>query len=283
MHRRPSSWRDHNRSAVIGLYTGNDVQQRRFPAARRANYADEFTLLDAQAYVVENGELGFRARFGKLLRQVAHGDSGGERRSRSDRRWRPDACHINAPGSMRHGFACRQSGGKLRPPGKYPPRPQTKCQKIDQDHYNHETHAPCEHHIDARILEPPVVSPPPKTGTGHHLRQRNQLMARSGRGALRRVLNGAINASLVSPNMQARFDGLGAEPMIMTPAEFRKFIVDETEKWANVIKFTGIKPVMRLVGTARRDQPRFTSMKARAGATLSRSQVETAHQGYLPA
>ena len=108
-------------------------------------------------------------------------------------------------------------------------------------------------------------------------------MARSGRGALRRVLNDAINASLVSPNMQARFDGLGAEPMIMTPAEFGKFIVDETEKWANVIKFTGIKPVMRLVGTARRDQPRFTSMKARAGATLSRSQVETAHQGYLPA
>src|SRR5262249_61273686 len=72
-------------------------------------------------------------------------------------------------------------------------------------------------------------------------------------------------------------------PMIMTPAEFEKFIVDETEKWANVIKFAGIKPVMRLVGTARRDQPLFTSMKARAGATLSRSQVETAHQGYLPA
>jgi len=71
----------------------------------------------------------------------------------------------------------------------------------------------------------------------------------------------------------------------MTPAEFGKFIVDETEKWANVIKFAGIKPVMRLVGTAHRDQARFTSMKARAGAgaTLSRSQVETAHQGYLPA
>src|SRR5215469_90650 len=47
----------------------------------------------------------------------------------------------------------------------------------------------------------------------------------------------------------------------MTPAEFRKFIVDETEKWANVIKFAGIKPVMRLVGTARRDHARFPSMK----------------------
>ena len=29
--------------------------------------------------------------------------------------------------------------------------------------------------------------------------------------------------------------------MIMTPAEFRKFIVDETEKWAKVVKFAGIK------------------------------------------
>jgi tripartite-type tricarboxylate transporter receptor subunit TctC len=55
-------------------------------------------------------------------------------------------------------------------------------------------------------------------------------------------LNGAINASLANPNMQARFVGLGAEPMIMTPAEFGKFIVDETEKWAKVIKFAGIKP-----------------------------------------
>ena len=97
-------------------------------------------------------------------------------------------------------------------------------------------------------------------------------MARSGRGALRRVLNGAINASLVSPNMQARFDGLGAEPMIMTPAEFRKFIVDETEKWANV--------------AGRNCAPRSRPLplnERRGGPTLSRSQVETAHQGHLPA
>src|SRR5215471_6952564 len=51
-------------------------------------------------------------------------------------------------------FLCPHSGGKLRPPGKYPPRPQAKCQKIDQDRHNHEAHAPCEHHVDARILEP---------------------------------------------------------------------------------------------------------------------------------
>jgi hypothetical protein len=31
-------------------------------------------------------------------------------------------------------------------------------------------------------------------------------------------------------------------PMPMTPAECQKFIIAETEKWAKVIKFAGIKP-----------------------------------------
>ena len=30
--------------------------------------------------------------------------------------------------------------------------------------------------------------------------------------------------------------------MPMTPTEFRKHIVDETEKWGKVVKFAGIKP-----------------------------------------
>jgi hypothetical protein len=30
--------------------------------------------------------------------------------------------------------------------------------------------------------------------------------------------------------------------MPMTPADFGKFIADETEKWAKVVKFAGIKP-----------------------------------------
>jgi len=29
--------------------------------------------------------------------------------------------------------------------------------------------------------------------------------------------------------------------MSMTPSEFEKFVVQETEKWAKVIKFAGIK------------------------------------------
>jgi len=31
-------------------------------------------------------------------------------------------------------------------------------------------------------------------------------------------------------------------PRVMTPAEFGRFIADETEKWAKVIKFANIKP-----------------------------------------
>ena len=55
-------------------------------------------------------------------------------------------------------------------------------------------------------------------------------------------LNSAVNAGLADPAMQARFADIGSVPMAMTPAEFRKFIVDETARWAKVLKFAGVKP-----------------------------------------
>ena len=55
-------------------------------------------------------------------------------------------------------------------------------------------------------------------------------------------LNRATIAALADPNTKSRLVGLGVEPMSMTPAEFGKFMLDETEKWAKVIKFAGIKP-----------------------------------------
>jgi tripartite-type tricarboxylate transporter receptor subunit TctC len=54
-------------------------------------------------------------------------------------------------------------------------------------------------------------------------------------------LNNEINAVLSDSIMQTRLAGLGAEPMLMTPVEFGKFIGDEIEKWAKVVKFAGIK------------------------------------------
>jgi hypothetical protein len=49
------------------------------------------------------------------------------------------------------------------------------------------------------------------------------------------------NVALAEPKFKARLADLGVEPMPMTPAEFAKFIADETEKWARVIRTANIK------------------------------------------
>jgi tripartite-type tricarboxylate transporter receptor subunit TctC len=54
-------------------------------------------------------------------------------------------------------------------------------------------------------------------------------------------LNKEINVALADPKIKARLADLGGMPMPMTPAEFGKFIADETEKWAKVVEFAGIK------------------------------------------
>jgi tripartite-type tricarboxylate transporter receptor subunit TctC len=55
-------------------------------------------------------------------------------------------------------------------------------------------------------------------------------------------LNSEINAALADPKMKARLADLGGKVLPGSPAEFGKHIADETEKWAKVIKFAGIKP-----------------------------------------
>jgi tripartite-type tricarboxylate transporter receptor subunit TctC len=54
-------------------------------------------------------------------------------------------------------------------------------------------------------------------------------------------LNAAINAGLADPQIKSRIKDLGGEPMPMTPAQFGKFVTDETEKLAKVVKFSGAK------------------------------------------
>jgi tripartite-type tricarboxylate transporter receptor subunit TctC len=54
-------------------------------------------------------------------------------------------------------------------------------------------------------------------------------------------LNGEINAGLADPKLKAQFTNLGAETFAGTPAQFGKFIVDYTEKWAKVIRAAGVK------------------------------------------
>ena len=54
-------------------------------------------------------------------------------------------------------------------------------------------------------------------------------------------LNKEVNAALDDPKMKARLADLGGVALSGSPAEFGKLITDETEKWAKVIKFAGIK------------------------------------------
>jgi tripartite-type tricarboxylate transporter receptor subunit TctC len=55
-------------------------------------------------------------------------------------------------------------------------------------------------------------------------------------------LNREINATFTDLNMRARFATLGSTELPGSPADFGKLIVDETEKWAKVVKVAGIKP-----------------------------------------
>jgi len=55
-------------------------------------------------------------------------------------------------------------------------------------------------------------------------------------------LNKDINAGLADPKLKARFADLGATMFPLgSPAAFSKFVADETEKYAKVVKFAGIK------------------------------------------
>jgi tripartite-type tricarboxylate transporter receptor subunit TctC len=55
-------------------------------------------------------------------------------------------------------------------------------------------------------------------------------------------LNREINAGLANPTITARLAEVGTIPMILTAAEFGALIAAESEKWAKVVKFAGIKP-----------------------------------------
>jgi tripartite-type tricarboxylate transporter receptor subunit TctC len=55
-------------------------------------------------------------------------------------------------------------------------------------------------------------------------------------------LSEAMNAALADPSAKARLADLGVQPTPMTPSEFGKFIADETDKWAKVIRSAGIGP-----------------------------------------
>jgi tripartite-type tricarboxylate transporter receptor subunit TctC len=54
-------------------------------------------------------------------------------------------------------------------------------------------------------------------------------------------LNKEMNAGLADPKLKAQLADLGGTVLLGSPADFGKLIAGETEKWAKVIKFAGIK------------------------------------------
>src|SRR5258707_948150 len=54
------------------------------------------------------------------------------------------------------------------------------------------------------------------------------------------LLNKAVGEALKDPKLVARLADVGGIPKPMTPAEFGKLVVDETEKWRKVVEFAGV-------------------------------------------
>jgi tripartite-type tricarboxylate transporter receptor subunit TctC len=54
-------------------------------------------------------------------------------------------------------------------------------------------------------------------------------------------LSKEVRAGVDDPKIRARIAEIGGVPMTMSPAEFGKFIADETEKWGKVIRTANIK------------------------------------------
>jgi tripartite-type tricarboxylate transporter receptor subunit TctC len=56
------------------------------------------------------------------------------------------------------------------------------------------------------------------------------------------TLYGAVRAVQADSKFKERLADLGVSELALSPAEFGTFIADETEKWAKVVKFAGLKP-----------------------------------------
>jgi tripartite-type tricarboxylate transporter receptor subunit TctC len=54
-------------------------------------------------------------------------------------------------------------------------------------------------------------------------------------------LNKAIAEALRKPAVVEKIQGMGAEPMFMTPAEFHKLVLSDTEKWRKVVKGANVQ------------------------------------------
>ena len=54
-------------------------------------------------------------------------------------------------------------------------------------------------------------------------------------------LNAEINKGLADPGVKAQLAAVGAVGLPGSPADFGKFLADDTDKWGKVVKFAGVK------------------------------------------
>ena len=50
-----------------------------------------------------------------------------------------------------------------------------------------------------------------------------------------------MNAALADSRIKQRFIDMGGRPVGGSPADFGRFIAEDTERWAKVVKFAGVK------------------------------------------
>jgi tripartite-type tricarboxylate transporter receptor subunit TctC len=55
-------------------------------------------------------------------------------------------------------------------------------------------------------------------------------------------LNAEIRRIVASPEVKGAWEKQGAAPMSMTPDEFARFMREDIEKWARIVKISGAKP-----------------------------------------
>jgi tripartite-type tricarboxylate transporter receptor subunit TctC len=54
-------------------------------------------------------------------------------------------------------------------------------------------------------------------------------------------LNAEINKAITRADVKEAWDKQGAVPLVMSPAEFEKYLRADIEKWAHVVQVSGIK------------------------------------------
>ena len=56
------------------------------------------------------------------------------------------------------------------------------------------------------------------------------------------MINKQTNSALADPRIRAQLTALGNTVLPGSPADFSRMIVEETDKWAKVVRFANIKP-----------------------------------------